>query len=160
MIQVTENFGTVVVAVASIVSILITHVLVLRRTRGAFIFQTRANFFQEAYRDNLAVLHCISRIEANDQVKKNIQKIQQIIDERPHNFPFGFLTTWSVVGDKLMNPKPIEEIKSLLASIEDSLKFYSLKYFKEVLGIKQKELDLFSKALKGRMLTKTGGKSP
>jgi hypothetical protein len=89
--MVEEIWGMAIIASVSIISIIIAHFLILRRTRESFIFQTRAGFFQEGYKDNLTIMFCITQIEAGLKTADNVQKIQTIIDERPYNFPFGFL---------------------------------------------------------------------
>jgi hypothetical protein len=96
-------------------------------------------------------MFCITQIEAGLETADNIQKIQTIIDERPYNFPFGFLVNWCMVKDKLTGTDRIEGIKTLLANIEGSLKLYSSKYLIEVLGLKPPEVSQFLEAMKGTL---------
>ena len=148
-----EIWATVVVAVVSIIGIVVAQILSFRSMKGQMILQTRASFFQEAYKDNMILMHCITQIESGLDKEKNIKKIQELIDERPFNFPFSFLMHWCLVEEKLRSPDPRLGIQILCADIEKSMQIYSLKYFKEVLGIKSDEMKQLLEAMKGTLKT-------
>jgi hypothetical protein len=145
-----EIWPTVLVALASIIGIVITQVLSFRSSKTAFVLQTRAGFFQEAYRDNYMVACCLIKIEQEKNEEKNIDEIQKIIDLRPYNFSLGFLSAWMISKEKLRKPESKAEIKKLMENLAESLKFYGTKYFGEVLGIKPQEVNDLMKALRGQ----------
>jgi hypothetical protein len=151
--MVDEIWPTVVVAVISIIGIVVAQFLSFRSMKGQMVLQTRASYFQEAYKDNMVVMHCITQIESGLDKEKNIKKIQNLIDEHPYNFSFGLLFNWCTIEEKLRSPNPSEEIKILCADIGVTMKVYSLKYYTEVLGIKPDEWKKLLEAMKGTLRT-------
>jgi hypothetical protein len=143
-----DVWATVVVALVSIIGIVITQVWSLRSTKAQFVFQTRASFFQQAFRDNSRVLMYLGRVEIGESEKESIEKATQIIEEHPESFSFKFAVKWGATKDKLIgNP---ETIRNTIEELRSSLFVYGKKFVIEVLGVtSQEEWKALSEAMTG-----------
>ena len=145
-----EFWGIVVVSTVSIVSILITHFLTFRSTKNQIIFQARAGYIQEEYRDLLTIFNLLTKISFNLEKEKSVATIQKIVDERPYNLPYGFLVNWCLLGMKKLLPSEFpKETQTLRKDLEPLLQIYTNKYHKEVMGSSDEELEQYREALKG-----------
>jgi hypothetical protein len=140
--------STVTVALVSIVGIVITQIWGLRSSKASFVFQTRAGFFQEAYRDNYTALTCLDTIIKGSFNKEQVERIQAIVGARSYNLPISFLVAWPKNKDRLVAGE-VEDLEKLKRSLKDALTLYSEKYFTEVLGIKSDEIEAWRKATLG-----------
>jgi hypothetical protein len=149
MLMVDEIWATAIVALTSIIGIVVTQFLSFRSIKGQTILQTRASYFQEAFKDNMTAMHCVTQIEIGLDRDKNINRIHDLINEHPYNFSFSLLLNWRTIEEKLRSSEPNEGLKMLCDNIQPSMNLYSLKYYGEVLGIKHDEMNSLLEALKG-----------
>jgi hypothetical protein len=145
----SEVWSTVIVASVSIIGIVVTQVLGLRSSREQMVLQTRFAFLQEGYKDNIVVWNALDGIKATQEIERNIEKIQEIVDKRPHNLAIAFLSKWVDHKDNLTDStKRKEAFKKLYDCYLDNLYFYAKRYYHQVLGLKGKELDDYLESLK------------
>jgi hypothetical protein len=111
-----DIWATVIVASVSIIGIVIAQVLSSRSSKESFVFQTRASFFQEAYRDTYTVLTCLDTIVKGESNKEKVERIQKLVDEHSYSFPPCFLQTWSQSKGELLDG----EVKDLEQVSEDA----------------------------------------
>jgi len=149
--MIDDIWATVVVALVSIIGIIITQIWSFRSSKAQFVLQTRAGFFQQAYRDNLKVMLCLKNLEAKQFEKESISKITQIVDERPESFSYTFVGIWDGTRDKLIGN--LELIKTAINELGISYSFYSRKYIMEVLGTTHQEWERLKEAIAGSYFT-------
>lgn len=156
-----ESLSTFIVPLVSILSVVITHVLILIQNKKSLIFQTRAKFFQEAYQDQLTVMFYNEQIELGIDVEKNAQRIQDLLEKHPHNFSYSFLARWFQIKEQLTGSKSkrLDGIKAVIGEMEGTRKLYSIKYLTEVLGLNKLEVKQFLTAMKGTMQNNSQQKS-
>jgi hypothetical protein len=87
-------------------------------------------------------------------LEKNIQKIQNLVDEHPYNFPYCFILNWPVIKKKLLNQNREDGVKLLLSNIQAGHRLFTSKYLKEVLGLSKWEVKQFLFAMAGPMKEK------
>lgn len=115
--------------------------------------EKRIEHYIEAYKDNTIVHHALAQIEAKQDVGKNIDRIQKIIDEHPYNFSYGFLVAWIKLRDELPMLPPEKGVKVLMDKFSGTERLHLKKYLLEVLCMKPKEIEELLSSLKGTMDT-------
>ena len=113
--------------------------------------EKRIEHYIEAYKDNTIVHHAIAQIEAKQDVRKNIDNIQNIVDEHPYNFSYGFLIAWIKLKDNLPMLPPEKGVKVLIDNFSGMERLHLKKYLLEVLCMKPKEIEELLDSLKGTM---------
>jgi hypothetical protein len=148
----SEVWSTVIVASVSIIGIVVAQVLGLRSSREQMVLQTRFAFLQEGYKDNVVVWNALDGINVGHEIEKNVEKIQEIVDKRPHNLAIAFLSKWVDSKDDLTdNIKRKEYSNKLYDCFLDNLDFYAKRYYHQVLGLKGKELNDYIESMKPKL---------
>jgi len=132
-----EIWGALVVALASIIGIILTQYWGYRSLKRQSILQSRTEFFQDTYKRNLTVAIYLSSINRGLDRKKNIEKIQKLVDEYPYLFTADFVVNWSKIVAKTLFSD--DEMKALTKKFVKYLSMLSYNYYTETLGMNDEE---------------------
>jgi len=134
-----EIWGALVVALASVIGIILSQYWSYRSLRKQSILQSRKKYFQVTYNRNLTVAIYLASINRGLDRKKNMEKIQNIIDKYPHSFTADFVVSWSKTISKQLYSD--DEMKELSKKFTQFLTLLSYNYYCETLGMNEKEAE-------------------
>ncbi|MHA1632203.1 MAG: hypothetical protein ACTSXC_05260 [Candidatus Freyarchaeota archaeon] len=135
---------TVLVPLVSLIGMIIAIILNYRSMRIRFELESRAGYIQEVLRDMYRLVNYLRQITMGQDIRGNVEKIQELLNERPYNFKFKIINEWVEVryeleksGYKLEKSGLIERVTKLMMDVMNKIHLYEEKYTK-ILGIKEK----------------------
>ena len=134
----------------ALIGIIVTQYLIYKRLHLERVSEKRNEYFIEGHKQIKIVLYCLGQIEDKIDTKKNINKIQEIVENHPYYFPYNFLISWMDFRNPSTNISTEKSLEILFISIGDMMNLFDKKFFIEVLGFKLEEFNEYGDALFGR----------
>ena len=134
----------------ALIGIIVTQYLIYKRLHLERVSEKRNEYFIEGHKKNKIVSFCLAQIDYKINVKKNINTIQEIVDNHPYYFSYDFVTSWmdfKISSSDIPSEKNLEMLFNNLDGMES---LFSKKFFLEVLGFKLEEFKEYGDALFGR----------
>ena len=138
--------------VLSLATVIVTQYILYRKLRTELAIQNQTRFLETAFKDNYAVIFHLDMIMMGEDVKTQIQKIQEIINTHNYNLSTGFVINWVMYKDTLLGENSEEKKHAhqiLQKNILYTWRIFAVKYLKNNLGLKYDEILEMEKASKG-----------
>ena len=146
-----QIFSNIFALVISLITVIITQLLIFRKLKKELALQNQAKFLEDAFKDNYAILFSLTMIKLGEDVKTQIQKIQNIIDSHNYTLSTIFVLNWVKYKDTITGVKS-EEKKTALDILQKSMlntwELFAVKYLEDILGLGTKEIKQLEKALR------------
>jgi len=146
-----QIFSEIIPVLISLFIVLITQFFIFLKLKTEFALQNQTKFLEEAFKDNYSILFSLTMIKLGEDMKTQIQKIQNIIDSHNYTLSTIFVLNWVKYKGALTGVNS-EEKKTALDILQKSMvntwELFAVKYLKDVLGLRTKEIIQLEKALR------------
>ena len=140
--------------VVALIGVIGTQLFLYYRVRKELSIQKRVEYFKDAFADNFNIQFYLLEIEIGHNLQENVQNIQRILDSHSYNVSTGFSRNWVTYKNDLFNDNSNEQKKAIQIlhnNLSGTLKLYSNKYLKDVLGFTKDEIKKYVEAMRGKI---------